>query len=69
MNEYLKVLAHIKNNPITFKSNYARERASLIAEAASRGHLTCLNSSGLNCKCWCISTSGTKFLNKNGGCV
>lgn len=39
MSEYLKVLAAIKGCPKSFQSNYVRNNAALVAEAASRGHI------------------------------
>lgn len=68
MNEYLKVLNSIRQQCTTFKSNFSREYASLIAEGASRGHITCLTANGRNCGVWQISAKGMKFLNQNGGC-
>lgn len=40
MSEYLKVLAAIKGCPKSFQSNYVRNNAALVAEAASRGHIS-----------------------------
>ena len=68
MNEYLKVLNSIRQQVTTIKSNFSREYASLIAEASSRGHLTCLSANGRNCGVWQISSKGMKFLKQNGGC-
>lgn len=69
MSEYLKVLAAIKGCPKTFQSNYVRNNAALVAEAASRGHLSCLTVNGCNGGAWEITASGVKFLKTNGGCV
>lgn len=69
MSEYLKILAAIKSCPKTFQSNYVRNNAALVAEAASRGHLSCLTVSGRNGGAWEITASGVDFLNTNGGCV
>ncbi len=69
MNDYLKILATIKRCPKTFQSNYVRNNSALVAEAASRGHLTSLNTKGQNSGCWEITALGTSFLNVHGGCV
>ncbi|ARV77588.1 hypothetical protein [Pasteurella phage vB_PmuP_PHB02] len=68
MNEYLKLLQFVKVSVVTFKSNYARNNAGLIAEAASRYHITCLNANGRNCGHWVLTNSGSNFLYENGGC-
>lgn len=69
MSEYLKVLAAIKGCPKSFQSNYARNNASLVAEAASRGHISALSVDGRNSGAWEITASGTEFLHTNGGCL
>ncbi|BBA26442.1 HNS binding protein [Pectobacterium phage PPWS4] len=69
MSDYLKVLAAIKQCPKTFQSNYVRNHAALVAEAASRGHLSCLAMDGRNGGAWEITASGVKFLKVNGGCL
>lgn len=69
MSDYLKVLQAIKSCPKTFQSNYVRNNASLVAEAASRGHISCLTTSGRNGGAWEITASGARFLKRMGGCV
>lgn len=69
MSEYLKVLQAIKGCPKTFQSNYVRNYSSLVAEAASRGHISCLGTDGRNNGAWEITASGTRFLKRMGGCV
>lgn len=69
MSDYLKVLAGIKSCPKSFQSNYVRNHAALVAEAASRGHISCLTVGGRNGGAWEITTSGVRFLNRMGGCV
>lgn len=69
MSDYLKILAAIKSCPKTFQSNYVRNYSALVAEAASRGHISCLTTGGRNGGAWEITASGTKFLKVNGGCV
>lgn len=69
MDEYLKVLYRIKMEPRTFKSNYARDNASEIAEAASRGHLTCLDGCGVNSGVWTVTARGVRLLKRFGRIV
>lgn len=69
MGEYIKVLQAIKSCPKTFQSNYVRNYADLVAEAASRGHITCLTTDGRNGGAWEVSAKGVKFLREMGGCV
>lgn len=69
MSEYLKVIAAIKACPKTFQSNYVRLHAALVAEAASRGHISCLTTSGRNGGAWEVTASGVRFLKRMGGCV
>lgn len=69
MSEYLKVLAAIKGCPKSFQSNYARNNAALFAEAASRGHISCLTVSGRNGGAWEVTSAGVEFLKFHGGCV
>ena len=69
MGNYLKVLRTIKSFPKSFQSNYARENAALIAEAASRGHLSCLDAQGRNTYVWEVTTGGVIFLSLYGGAV
>lgn len=69
MSEYLKVLAAIKSCPKSFQSNYARNNAAFIAEAASRGHISCLTVGGRNGGAWELTSAGVEFLKKHGGCL
>ncbi len=69
MDDYIRVLAAIKSCPKTFQSNYVRNNASLVAEAASRGHLSCLSADGRNAGAWEVTGLGVRFLKKMGGCV
>lgn len=68
MGDYLKVLATIKSCPKTFQSNYVRNNAALVAEAASRGHISSLTANGRSAGLWEITAAGTVFLNDMGGC-
>lgn len=69
MDDYLRVLFTVSREPKTFKSNYARDHASDIAEAASRGHLTCLNGCGINSGVWTVTAKGTRLLKQHGRIV
>lgn len=69
MSEYIKVLQAIKGCPKSFQSNYVRNNASLVAEAASRGHISCLTTGGRNAGVWEITAYGVQFLYEMGGCV
>lgn len=69
MSEYLKVLAALKQCPKSFQSNYVRNNSAIVAEAASRGHISCLTVNGRNAGAWEVTSSGVRFLKKMGGCV
>lgn len=43
MDKYISFLKYIDENNQKFQADFCRENAKLIAEAASRGHITCLN--------------------------
>ncbi len=61
MNDYIKVLKAIELQPKAFQGNHFRRHAPLYAEAASRGHISCLID-GINTNLWRISLSGKSFL-------
>lgn len=67
MNEYIELLACIKSCPKSFQSNFVRDNASLVAEAASRGHISCLTAWGSNGGAWEITATGATFLRVYGG--
>lgn len=69
MNDYIEVLSNIKSHPETFQSNYSRINAAFIAEAASRGHVTCIGPDGFNKNVWEITLAGMSFLSIMGGRV
>ena len=69
MSEYLRVLAALKSCPKSFQSNYVRNNSALVAEAASRGHISCLSVDGRNAGAWEVTGAGVLFLTKMGGCV
>lgn len=64
MNNYLAVLQYILENPQTFQSNHFRGNAAYYAEAASRGHISCLQQ-GKNAGRWFITAKGRTFLEVN----
>lgn len=65
MYEYLELLSILSVNPKELQSDYARYNAKLIAEAASRGHITCIIFSVPTNK-WYITNKGRKFLEEYG---
>lgn len=69
MSEYLRVLMEIKSLPKTFSSDFARRNAGLVAEAASRHHITCLTADGRNGGAWEISALGVVFLKSHGAII
>lgn len=69
MDSYLAFLVSIMRMPRTFQSNHARNSAKLVAEAASRGHITCLCGKAKNTGVWQITSTGTKLLKEYGRIV
>lgn len=65
MNEYLKVLHALYMNPRHLQSDFARYNAKIIAEAASRGHITCLLA-GIATNKWYLTIKGAETLNEAG---
>ncbi len=65
MTEYLKMLQALRNERRTFQSNFARSNSNLIAEAASRGHISCLDANGRNTNMWHVTTLGVMFISNN----
>lgn len=55
--------------PRTYQSNYARNNAMFVAEAASRGHISCLDGRARGMGTWNITHSGTNFLHEHGRIV
>lgn len=60
MNELIKVISTIANEPVTFNSNFARRYSHQIAEAASRGLITCI-AQNLNRGRWLVTPKGLTF--------
>ncbi|OQS44850.1 hypothetical protein [Chromobacterium haemolyticum] len=65
MNHYLQVLLFIRMCPQKFQSDYSRANARHVAEAASRGHITC-TVNGINSGEWMVTDSGVNFMSMNG---
>lgn len=65
MNSYLKVLYEIYTKPRNLQSDFARYNAQLVAEAASRGHISCIIA-GVATNKWYITIGGAEFLKKAG---
>lgn len=61
MNKYLSVLRMVLSEVKTLQSDYVRANVFLVAEAASRGHITAL-SGGKSCNRWFLTLEGHKFL-------
>lgn len=64
MYKYLKVLRVIYECPRALQSDFARQEAFTIAEAASRGHISSLVL-GEPRNYWYITTRGLEFLEEN----
>lgn len=69
MNEYLNVLWAIKKAARAYQSDYVRQHIKLVNEASSRGHISCLSTSGKNMGHWTLTTAGQQFLSDHGGAV
>jgi len=65
MNPYLKVLKHIHSRPQCFQSDFVRANASCVAEAASRGHISCVFD-GVNVGRWRITDWGMTYCQMQG---
>lgn len=63
MYKYLELLSYLSVSPKELQSDYVRYNAKLIAEAASRGHITCIVF-GVPTNKWFITNKGRKFLEK-----
>lgn len=65
MNQYLKTLYEIYKEPKFLQSDFARYNAKSVAEAASRGHITCVLA-GIATNKWYVTISGAELLNSYG---
>ena len=61
MNEYIKLIKEILFQPRAFQSDYCRYNAYLVAEAASRGHISCVVQ-GERKNRWYVTKKGLGFL-------
>ena len=57
MKEIILVIKEVQKDPKAFQSDYARKYAVSIAEAASRGFITCLQD-GVNQRHWMATPKG-----------
>lgn len=65
MNVYLEIIFEIMKEQKTLKSDFSRQNAYYIAEAASRGHITSIIS-GAATNFWWITKEGYELLKKEG---
>lgn len=63
MNKLLEVLKRAQREPFKFQSDYARANAYYVAEAASRGLVTCIQR-GSNAGCWMVTEAGVAFIER-----
>lgn len=61
MNKYLSMLRMVSSEVKTLQSDYVRANVFLVAEAASRGHISSI-SNGKSYNRWFLTLSGHKFL-------
>lgn len=61
MNKYLAMLRMVLSEVKTLQSDYVRANVFIVAEAASRGHITSL-SGGKSFNRWFLTLEGHKFL-------
>lgn len=65
LNKYLETLCKMMQKQYTLQSDFAREHAFIIAEAASRGHISSVLS-GTATNAWYVTARGFKLLKKEG---
>lgn len=65
MNALLNLLLELQREPKAFQSDWARANAYHVAEAASRGYITCVQQ-GINRGKWYVSLKGVNLLNSQG---
>ena len=65
LNKYLEVLCKMMQKQYRLQSDFARENAFIIAEAASRGHISSVLS-GTATNSWYVTAKGFKLLKKEG---
>lgn len=62
MNQLIDCLSYIFLNFPKLKSDYAREKAFIIAEACSRGYITTINVEGKAQDFWMVTLKGYNLL-------
>lgn len=65
LNRYLETLAKMMFKQYKLQSDFARANAFIIAEAASRGHITSVLS-GTATDAWYVTSKGYNLLKKEG---
>lgn len=65
LNKYLETLCKMMQNQYRLQSDFARENAFIIAEAASRGHISSVLSDTAT-NAWYVTAKGFKLLKKEG---
>jgi hypothetical protein len=65
LNKYLETLCKMMFKQYRLQSDFARENAFIIAEAASRGHITSVLS-GTATNSWYVTSKGYNLLKKEG---
>lgn len=66
MNSLLAVIKKLQKEPKTFQSDWARSNAYALAEAVSRGYVTCLQA-GVNTGKWMATAEGINLVEKQEG--
>jgi hypothetical protein len=62
LNPYLEFLKRLYENPKSLQSDFCRYNAFLVAEAASRGHISSIMAGKAHNK-WVVTKSGFEFIN------
>lgn len=65
LNKYLETLCKMMQKQYRLQSDFAREHAFIIAEAASRGHISSVLS-GTATNSWYVTAKGFKLLKTEG---
>lgn len=65
LNKYLDMLCQMMQKQYTLQSDFARENAFMVAEAASRGHISSVLS-GTATNAWYVTAKGFNLLKKEG---
>ena len=65
LNKYLEALCKMMRKQYKLQSDFARENAFIIAEAASRGHITSVLSDTAT-NSWYVTLKGYNLLKKEG---